>query len=196
MRAGWIEAALDQPARKDRAQLGCEHQRAAVPCEIKRLLAESVADQYQALFARVPNGECEHPLQTRKQPVDSPAPIAVDENFGVGARTETIAMRDQFAAQFGEVVHLAVVNDPHRAVLARHRLMARRGKIDDGEPTVAQRDANPRIPVTQHDCAAVVGAAMELRGDHPSNGVVESGVAGSSYNSGDSAHGGRAVDAR
>src|SRR6266404_34232 len=62
--------------------------------------------------------------------------------------------RSQRARQLAVIVALAVVGDPNRAILARHRLMARRGQIDDREPTMAQPDA-----AAQHQ-PAIVRPAM------------------------------------
>ena len=59
------------------------------------------------------------------------------------------------------VVYLAVVGDGDIAVLACHRLMAVRGKVDDAQPRVRQAHR----PAGED--AAVVRAAMAQRLSHP-----------------------------
>ena len=68
--------------------------------------------------------------------------------------------RFEIAAQLGEVVDLAVEDDPDRAVLVVNRLMAGR-QIDDAQPPHPERHA------FFHPHALVVGAAMADDVAHP-----------------------------
>src|SRR5262249_54232934 len=66
--------------------------------------------------------------------------VEVDEHLRVAGRAEAVALGDQLRAELGEVVELPVVHDPYRAVLVRHRLVARR-EVDDAEAPVPEYDA-------------------------------------------------------
>src|SRR5262245_56886547 len=84
------------------------------------------------------------------------------EHFAVGARAKDVAalVQPELAAQLLKVVHLAVVDHLDRAVLVAHGLPPGAAQIDDGQATMAQRDA---VVVPG---AAVVGAAMRLHVGH------------------------------
>ena len=79
--------------------------------------------------------------------------VGVDDGFGVGLGAERWPRASQVAAQLAVVVDLAVEDDPDRAVLVGHRLLAA-GAVDDGQAPVAERHPR-RVKV-----AAAVGAAM------------------------------------
>src|SRR5207244_9837314 len=78
---------------------------------------------------------------------------------GVGRAAEPMALRLELAPQLAVVVDLAVVDEPERAVVARERLEARVGEVDDREPAEAERDALRRVTAV-----AVRPAVVELRG--------------------------------
>src|SRR6185369_1357760 len=91
----------------------------------------------------------------------------VEQHLGVGARAEAVALLLQLEAQLLEVVDLAVEDDPQRAILAAHGLMAGRGEIDDAQPAVAEPDR----AVAPDAC--VVGPAM---GDHVAHALDQARV--------------------
>src|SRR5262249_24704005 len=66
------------------------------------------------------------------------------DDFGVRARGEAVAERAQLVPQRHEVVDLSVERDLHGAVLAGHRLIARR-EVDDAEARYPE--ANPALDV-------------------------------------------------
>src|SRR5215467_13078684 len=65
-------------------------------------------------------------------------------------------VRDETRTQRLEVIDLAVEGDDDRAVLVRHRLVAERRHVDDGEP--AEPEANASIVADEQTFG--VGAAM------------------------------------
>ena len=68
----------------------------------------------------------------------APLFVGVNDGLGVGARAVAMAGGFELRPDVGVVVDLAVEDDPDRAVLVRHRLMAGR-QIDDAQPPVAER---------------------------------------------------------
>ena len=70
-----------------------------------------------------------------------------------------MAVRVELRSHLGEVVDLAVEDDPDRAVLVAERLIAGR-QIDDAEPPVAEADAGADVEAVR------VGAAMRDRRGH------------------------------
>ncbi len=104
----------------------------------QRLLAHAVPRQDQSTPVAVPDRQREHPVE----PPDEIHPfflIEVDQALRVRRGPVTMALRLQVAPQLQLVVELAVVADPDRAVLVRHRLSTA-GDVDDREPAMPQRD--------------------------------------------------------
>ncbi len=88
-----------------------------------RLFPKSVAGGEQALARPVPDDECEHAVQPRRQ-ILAPFLISMHQNFGVGmVAAEDMPCRKKLLAQLGMVVYFAVEEDTHRGILVPHRLM-------------------------------------------------------------------------
>jgi len=51
--------------------------------------------------------------------------VQVDDDLGVGMRSELVAARLEPRAKLDEVVDLAVIDDPDRPIFIGHRLIAR-----------------------------------------------------------------------
>src|SRR5207237_7767705 len=66
--------------------------------------------------------------------------VRVEDDLRVRAGAEVRAARPQLAAQLDVVVDLAVVGEPETAPGQAHGLIARRGRVDDGEPAVREAD--------------------------------------------------------
>jgi hypothetical protein len=79
------------------------------------------------------------------------------------------AARLDVAAQVEVVVDLAVVGDDVAAGRRRHRLLAERRQVEDGEPPVPQRDPRGAVHVDR----GVVGAAVLERGGHAADEEIE-----------------------
>ena len=86
----------------------------------------------------------------------------MNQHLGIGGGAEDVALLEQPVAllQFGEVVDLAVEDDPHRAVFIGHGLVAVGGRIDDRKPPVAQRGGVIGV------AARIVRAAVRDRARH------------------------------
>src|SRR5438477_6325341 len=80
----------------------------------QRLLAGPVAREQQPLAPLVPDREGEHAVQTIEAS-DVPAPVGLENHFGVAVRLEDSAGAFELAADVAEVVDLAVEDDPAAA---------------------------------------------------------------------------------
>ena len=120
---------------------------------VERLDAEPVAREQEPPRVRVPDREGEHAAEA-VDAVLAPLLVAVRDHLGVGVGPEAVAVRDQLAADLGEVVDLAVEDDLHRSVLVADRLVAGR-QIDDAQPPVAEPDGAVEI------VAAGIGPAVD-----------------------------------
>src|SRR6266481_6951019 len=72
-----------------------------------------------------------------------------------------MAAPPQPSRQVGVIVAFTVVGDPHRAVVATHRLMTGRRQVDDRQSAMAKSDI-----AAQH-MAAVIRPAMREQLSHP-----------------------------
>jgi hypothetical protein len=77
----------------------------------------------------------------------------VNDDLGVRAGLEDVALRLELFAQLDEVIDLAVEDDLHGAVFVLDRLRSA-GQVDDAESAVPQPD-----PVG-HEASVAVGAAV------------------------------------
>ena len=109
----------------------------------------------------------------------------MNDDFGVGVRTKTMRIRFafKFTAQIGEVVDLAVVGDPDRAVFVAHGHVAIGGKIENSKAAAAQTDVSA-IGETPLPEAGVVGSAVRLHVRHPDERLPIAAV----HESADAAH--------
>src|SRR5262249_57454508 len=85
----------------------------------------------------------------------------MNEDLGVGPRSEAMSGSPELVSQVIEVVDLAVEDDPDRPVLVAHGLVAGRRAVDDAEPPMGKPDAW-RGPE-----AAIVGTACQHYIAHP-----------------------------
>ena len=124
---------------EQRLQLRAEdHAAAGQFGEVERLDADPIARQHQPPRRRVPDGEGKHAAELLDAAL-APLLVAVDDDLGVGAGAELVAMANEFGAHLREVVNLAVEDGPDGAVLVGQRLIAGR-QIDDAQPAMAQPD--------------------------------------------------------
>ncbi len=127
--------------------------------------------------------EREHPAQVLDQVV-AVVLVEMEQRLGICVAAQPVAARKQRRLELGPRVDLAVVRDPHRLVLVRHRLMPRGAQVDDRESPVAERDRTV-LPET-----GVVGSAVR---DHAGlmfeQRSVGKTVAAVVEDSGDAAHG-------
>src|ERR1017187_3807541 len=77
----------------------------------------------------------------------------MNNDFGVGVGVEAMAAAFELGAEFGEIVNLAVENDPCAAVFVEDGLMAS-GEIDDAEAAHAEASAVGDVK------SLIVGAAV------------------------------------
>ena len=162
-----VEHRRDQGARLD-PQFGSDRggqclqfggeQRAVASGQVEQGLdAERVAGQEQLAGLRVGQREREHAAEL-PQRVGSPAAPGLDHDLGVGVRDEPDAAAGQLLPYFLVVVQLAVVD--HDQVVLDHRLVGGGGQVDDGQPPVAEVDAD-LVVLVGPDAAGVRAAVRD-----------------------------------
>src|SRR5260370_17042209 len=92
----------------------------------------------------------------------------MNDDFRVGMRPKTmgIGFALELTAQVGEVIDLAVVCDPHRAIFVAHGHVAIGGEGEDRKTSASQPDVST-IGETPLPEPGVVRAAVRLHGRHP-----------------------------
>src|SRR5690348_7744911 len=133
--------------RQQRLQLGREGECLPVAPIVERLHAEPVAREQQLATPPIPEREGEHPvqpLQTRAAPLL----VRVQDDLAIAARAKVMSGPLQCWRQLAKVVDLAVEDKPERAVFVRHRLVARRAEVEDGE--AREPKAHARLQVAAH----------------------------------------------
>ncbi len=133
---------------------------------VERLNAETVAHQYQAGAARVPDREGENALQTL-QTVQSPSLVAVQQHLRIRTATKHTTNGFELAAQLREVVYLTVVGDRRPAAAEGHGLGPRRREVEDAQSPMAQTYAL----VDEH--AVGIGPAVREGLRHGAHGPIE-----------------------
>src|ERR1700686_1245141 len=106
---------------------------------MQRLLAKAVASENQFTLGFIIDGEPEHATQLLDA-VGAHFFVQVNDDFRVGMRVEMMAPAFEFGSKFGEVVNLAVENNPGIAIFVEDRLMAS-GEINNTQAAHAQTGA-------------------------------------------------------
>jgi hypothetical protein len=130
--------------RQNRFHFRREDQTRAIEEIVERLDTVAIACEHQPLGAAIPDRKREHAVQSLDAGF-SPLGERLQQHLGVGARPELLAGGPKLGPQFLKVVDLAVVSDDIAPVGAHHRLMAGRGQVDDGQPSVAEPDHCVRV---------------------------------------------------
>ena len=125
--------------REQALDFGREGESHAVPGIVERLHAQAVSGAKKPAAVPVPDGEREHPVETRDAGF-APFPVGREQDLGVGCRAEPVSLPAQLLAELDVVVDFPVVGDPAAAVFCRHRLVAEGREVHDRQPTVAQGD--------------------------------------------------------
>ncbi len=97
----------------------------------------------QESAARIVEREGEHATQPIEEAVYAPLFVTMQEDLGIGSRSERMSFAEQFRLELPVIVNLTVESHPQRPILVRHGLLAGRGQIDDGQ-TAGDRE--------QRDC--------------------------------------------
>ena len=157
-----VESRLDQPAGEQGFQLGGEDDQVASDGVVERLDPEAVACEDEAPSRTVPDGDREHPAQSRGEarPV-----LLIEMRDDLRIATGLKPMPGEVASDVEMVVELAVLDGPHRAVLVGKRLVASLD-VDDRKPSDAQRDSvgQVRPAVGRASVGHPVGHAIEHLG--------------------------------
>ncbi len=132
-----IQLGIHAAGRQQGLCVGGEADAPADAGQIQRLDAHAVAAQQQALGAPVIQGEREHAVQPRHDPL-APLRVAAQDHLGIAAGEETMATAFQFATQRAEVVDRAIENQRQPGLRIEHRLVRALREIQDRQPAVPQ----------------------------------------------------------
>ena len=164
-----IRTATNAPAGDQALDRRGGAQRPPVIGVIKRLDAERIAGQQQALPLVVPKGQGEH----APEPFGhgrAVAAIEVQQDLGVGLGVEAMALLFELAAQRPEVINLAIIGDVKAVQL--HRLGGACVGVDDRQAPMRQAGPAAR----RQPFAGTVGSARRLgRVDRAKFGAVDGG---------------------
>ena len=125
---------------EDRLDLGAKDDSVRQLRVVERFDADAVPGEEQLPPTRIPDRKGEHPVEV----LDAARPVLLvemDDGLAVSPRPVPVTFALKIGAQRFVVVDLAVVDDPHTAVLVGHRLMAGARQVDDRQPAMAQGDA-------------------------------------------------------
>src|SRR5437762_6486645 len=70
----------------------------------------------------------------------------MNEDFGIGPGLKYMAAHLKILLQLQEIINFAIVYDPNRSIFVAHRLVARRGKINNTQSPVAKHHCSFRVP--------------------------------------------------
>ena len=143
----------------------------------ERLDAHPVARREQHPLVRVPDRECEHPVQARHHAL-APCGESLQQYLGVGLGHENMAGACELLPQIAKIVNFTVENDRVAPIGGAHGLLPR-NQIDHGQASVAENG------VAQVQQRTVVGPTR-AQGIERSPGAVTPRRA---YQAEDSAHG-------
>src|SRR6185312_15045313 len=103
---------------------------------VKRLDAQTVADQMKLPFLAVPQGKSEHPDKARHGRMQAPALDSRQHHFCIGMSIPALVA--QFGPDFFEVVNLTIKNNHVAARGRSHGLMPLGGEVDNREAPECQ----------------------------------------------------------
>jgi hypothetical protein len=129
---------------------------------IDRLDAEGVAGEIELARLEIDRGEGEHAVQAGDGRRHAVGGEAFHQRLGIGMAAPVDL---ELTAEVQVIVDLAVIGHPPAAVPARHRLMAGCGKVEDGEPGMAEEKVLSRG--VQALAALAVRAPMAEQCDRP-----------------------------
>ena len=175
-----VERARDVGELEEGPELRRKQQPAIDLGVIERLDPDPVSGQEQLSSAVVPEREGEHATQI----VDTPRPVflvQVHDRLGVARRPEPVTAGLEVGPQLGEVVDLAVEDQPHRAVLVGDRLVAG-GEVDDAEAAHPEHRAGPRVE------AFIVRAAVDHGAAQGAHLIETHGLSGQASEAGETTH--------
>src|SRR5687768_6903530 len=106
-----------------------EHGRSALR-PVQRLDADTIAEQVHGAAARVRNHDGKHAIETFEHPLEPLALVEREDDLGISAGAETVAVALELGLVVERVVDLAVEEQRGRAVGARHRLPSTGRKVE------------------------------------------------------------------
>src|SRR5437764_12274863 len=94
-----------------RLHFGSEQKVAIRVCVIQRLYSKTIPRQIQLSFVGIPNGRCEHPIQSLKSR-DTISFKQTQYYLGIRFREKMVILGLELTPQFSEIEHFSVINNP------------------------------------------------------------------------------------
>ncbi len=132
-----VDARVDVAGGQQRGQGGGEPEPPRRLGEVERFDAEPVAGQDQPPPGPVDQPDREHADQVVDETF-TPVRVRHQDHLGVAGGCEGVPGAPQLLAQLRVVVDAAVEDQRQAQVVADHRLPARVGQVDDGQPAVPE----------------------------------------------------------
>ena len=110
--------------------------------------------------ARVRNHDGEHAIEPFEHPLEPLALVEREDDLGIGAGAETVAVALEFGFVVERVVDLAVEEERDGPVRAGHRLMSTVREVEDLQPVETERGVRDAAAQRQAEGAAIVWTAM------------------------------------
>ena len=110
--------------------------------------------------ARVRNHDGKHAIEPFEHPLEAIALVEREDDLGISAGAETVAVVLELGPAVERVVDRAVEEQRSRAVGAGHRLVSTSRKVEDPQPLETQRGIRDAAAQRQAECSAIVWTAM------------------------------------
>src|SRR5918912_1396977 len=167
-----IHLALDQTRCQYGLDLGSEDERAGRAAffvhrrVIQRLDADVVAHERELPLTLIPDGESEHPVETR-QALHAPFDEGREQHLRIRVRVKAVLLGLKLPAQLAIVIDFSIEDERKATITGEHRLVSRLARVYDRQPSVAQTCAPPRLIYQRgHPHTFIIAPAMLYRIQH------------------------------
>src|ERR1700730_11532386 len=125
----------------DGLQFGSKGDGIRRPRDVEGLLSHSVSGQMQNAVPAIPQADSEHSVAAPQGRLKPPPLDHRQQNLRIATPDEVLALAFEFPPQRSVIVDLAIERNDEPAAVRKHRLPARVGKVDDGEPAMPERNS-------------------------------------------------------
>src|SRR5262245_5915414 len=125
----------------ERFEFRSEQEYVSAPAIVERFLPCTIPRQSEGPGFPVPQTERKHPVHTLQRRLDPPFGECGQHDFRITMAAKFVAMGLELLTQLEEIIHFPVVCDHEASAGRDHGLGAGWCQVNDGEPTVPQRDS-------------------------------------------------------
>jgi len=138
----FVQPLVNQGHFEQSLDFGGEAEKLVMFIEIKGFDTKWISHKCQFAFIAVIQRKRIHAPETFQTWFQAPVTYGVKNDFGVAGGAETItSLVFEYSAEFPVIEYLAIEHDQQPPVVGRHRLMAKRGQIENREAAVPKTDA-------------------------------------------------------